>query len=118
MTYTQGEVRAFVMDATIRGPVRPPRLIEEGVHFQILVPDLVAAATELREAGWIEYASPYYRATVRGLIQRGNLPDFLPIQPVNLASWIDAIEGPTIPDACTAEQLRVLHSRICEGSHD
>ena len=72
--YTQGQVRAFVLDHVIAGAVSPEQLIAEGWQLGIDQEELAQAARDLREAGWIEWDSPYYCICPQGLICREMLP--------------------------------------------
>lgn len=74
MSYTEAQVRAFVADAVIAGSVRPQQLIAEGEQLGIDPEAIAKAAKDLREAGWIEWISPYYHICPQGLICRGLLP--------------------------------------------
>ena len=74
MSYTQAQARAFVLNAVISGAVSPEQLIAEGWEMGIGQQELTQAATDLREAGWIEWQAPYYHICPQGLICRRLLP--------------------------------------------
>lgn len=128
MSYTEAEIRAFVMDCLARSEgITENAILAAAWDYRIDPVEVGNALDALLEATWINFvvkpagAIPmrHYRTTYRGRECRRIFPPFIAnVEPFDMEELRLAFEESTIPDACSMDQLRALHSRTCGGSHE